>query len=125
RTCNSIVLASPTVHTWTSIALTSLSLHDALPIFSVAVMGLTQSALQLTVLRGLQGASSGTVAAATVPELAPWMPRRTVNCKADCVSPITATEKIGRASWREREVSAMLVQVCTVGDASTMELHVR
>jgi MFS transporter, DHA1 family, multidrug resistance protein len=32
---------------------------------SVGLMGLTQSALQLTVLRGLQGASSGTVAAAT------------------------------------------------------------
>ena len=31
----------------------------------VALMGLSQSALQLTVLRGLQGASSGTVAAAT------------------------------------------------------------
>jgi MFS transporter, DHA1 family, multidrug resistance protein len=32
---------------------------------SVGLMGLTQSAMQLTVLRGLQGASSGTVAAAT------------------------------------------------------------
>jgi len=32
---------------------------------SVGLMGLTQSALQLTVLRGVQGASSGTVAAAT------------------------------------------------------------
>jgi len=32
---------------------------------SVGLMGLAQSALQLTVLRGLQGASSGTVAAAT------------------------------------------------------------
>lgn len=32
---------------------------------SVGLMGLTQSALQLTVLRGIQGASSGTVAAAT------------------------------------------------------------
>jgi DHA1 family multidrug resistance protein-like MFS transporter len=32
---------------------------------SVALMGLSQSALQLTVLRGIQGASSGTVAAAT------------------------------------------------------------
>ena len=32
---------------------------------SVGLMGLTQSALQLTVLRSLQGASSGTVAAAT------------------------------------------------------------
>jgi MFS transporter, DHA1 family, multidrug resistance protein len=32
---------------------------------SVGLMGLTQSALQLTALRGLQGASSGTVAAAT------------------------------------------------------------
>ena len=32
---------------------------------SVGLMGLSQSALQLTVLRGLQGASSGTVAAAT------------------------------------------------------------
>ena len=32
---------------------------------SVALMGLAQSALQLTVLRGIQGASSGTVAAAT------------------------------------------------------------
>jgi len=33
--------------------------------FFVGLMGLAQSALQLTVLRGLQGASSGTVAAAT------------------------------------------------------------
>src|SRR4030088_672258 len=32
---------------------------------SVGLMGLAQSALQLTVLRGIQGASSGTVAAAT------------------------------------------------------------
>jgi DHA1 family multidrug resistance protein-like MFS transporter len=32
---------------------------------SVGLMGLSQSALQLTVLRGVQGASSGTVAAAT------------------------------------------------------------
>src|SRR5579864_4227354 len=32
---------------------------------SVGLMGLAQSAVQLTVLRGLQGASSGTVAAAT------------------------------------------------------------
>jgi len=32
---------------------------------SVGLMGLSQSALQLTLLRGLQGASSGTVAAAT------------------------------------------------------------
>src|SRR5256712_8824407 len=32
---------------------------------SVGLMGLSQSALQLTVLRGIQGASSGTVAAAT------------------------------------------------------------
>src|SRR3989454_10769410 len=32
---------------------------------SVGLMGLAQSALQLTVLRGVQGASSGTVAAAT------------------------------------------------------------
>ena len=32
---------------------------------SVGLMGLTQSALQLTALRGIQGASSGTVAAAT------------------------------------------------------------
>src|SRR6202043_216572 len=32
---------------------------------SVGLMGLAQSALQLTVLRGIRGASSGTVAAAT------------------------------------------------------------
>ena len=36
--------------------------------------------------------ATSAVAAATVPELAPWMPRSTVSCSADWLRPIRPTE---------------------------------
>ena len=36
--------------------------------------------------------ATSAVAAATVPELAPWTPRSTVSCRADCARPISPTE---------------------------------